>query len=169
MRVFAAWSGVTRRDGRITYDLARYNIDARFPGTTALERWVHVRETLKEACRIAADEGVTLALQNHQPIITDYTHMMDFIREVDSPALKAWLDSPLMRLHTAEHYREAICATGDLLVHTHFGGRFERGGRPVQRVPYRPGGYPADDRRSSSCSRRSALRATTAMSCAARW
>jgi hypothetical protein len=31
-----------------------------------------------------------------------------------------------MRCHTSEYYREAITATGDRLVHTHFGGRFQR-------------------------------------------
>ncbi len=146
VRIFAAWSGVSRRDGRITYDLARYNIDHRFPGTTQLERWCFVRDCLAEAARMAADFGVTLALQNHAPIITDYTHMLDFIGEVNSPALKACLDSPLMRLHSREHYREAIHATGDLLVHTHFGGRFERArDGSAQRIPYCPGGYPAED------------------------
>ncbi len=126
VRIFPAWSGVTRRDGRITYDVARYNIDHRYPGTTALERWCHVRDCLAEAAAMAEDAGVTLALQNHAPIVTHYQHMLDFIAEVDSPALKACLDAPLMHLHTEEHYREAIEATGDLMVHTHFGGRFQQ-------------------------------------------
>ncbi len=126
VRVFAAWSGVTRRDGCITYDVARYNIDQRYPGTTALERWCYVRECLIEAARMAEDAGVILALQNHKPIIHSYRDMLDFIVEVDSPALKACLDAPLLSVHTEDHYRQAIAATGDLLVHTHFGGRFER-------------------------------------------
>ena len=126
VRVFAAWSGVTRRDGCITYDVARYNIDHRYPGTTALERWCYVRDCLAEAASMAEDVGITLALQNHAPIITHYQHMLEFIEEVNSPALKACLDSPLMQCHTEEYYCEAIEATGDLLVHTHFGGRFER-------------------------------------------
>ncbi|MCZ6680088.1 MAG: sugar phosphate isomerase/epimerase [Candidatus Poribacteria bacterium] len=126
VRVFAVWSGVTLRDGCITYDVARYNIDHRYPGTTALERWCYVRDCLAEAARMAEAEGVTLALQNHEPIITHYQHMLDFIAEVNSPALKACLDSPLMKSHTPEYYHEAIEATGELLVHTHFGGRFER-------------------------------------------
>ena len=126
VRVFAAWSGVTRRDGHITYDVARYNIDHRYPGTTFLERWGYVRDGLAEAAEMAEAFGVTLALQNHTPIITHYQHMLDFIAEVDSPALKACLDAPLMQRHTPEYYREAIKATGELLLHTHFGGRFER-------------------------------------------
>jgi len=126
VRVFACWSGVSRRDGCITYDVARYNIDHRYPGTTFLERWCHARDCLAEAARMADDAGVTLALQNHSPIITHWSHMLEFIEEVSSPALKACLDAPLMKCHTEEYYREAIEATGDLMVHTHYGGRFER-------------------------------------------
>jgi sugar phosphate isomerase/epimerase len=147
VRIFAAWSGVTRRDGCITYDLARYNIDHRYPGTTALERWCYVRECLMEASRMAEDEGIVLALQNHEPIITHYWQMLEFIQEVNSPALKACLDSPLMKCHTETHYREAIEATGDLLVHTHFGGRFERqSDGNVTRLRDRVNPYMADDR-----------------------
>jgi sugar phosphate isomerase/epimerase len=126
VRVFAVWSGVTRRDGCITYDVARYNIDHRYPGTTALERWCYVRECLVEAAKMAEDEGVTLALQNHEPIIKNYQDMLDFIAEVDSPALKVCLDRPLLKEHTEDYYRKAIRATGDLMVHTHYGGRFQQ-------------------------------------------
>ena len=52
--------------------------------------------------------------------------MLDFIAEVGSPALKACLDAPLLEQHTEDYYRAALEATGDLMVHTHFGGRFER-------------------------------------------
>jgi sugar phosphate isomerase/epimerase len=126
VRVFAAWSGVTRRDNCITYDVARYNIDHRYPGTTALERWCYARECLAEAAQMAADAGVILALQNHKPVIATYQDMLALIAEVDSPALKACLDAPLFDVHSEETYREALEATGALMVHTHFGGRFER-------------------------------------------
>jgi len=85
-----------------------------------------VRECLIEAAKMAEDEGVTLALQNHEPIIRNYQDMLDFIAEVDSPALKACLDRPLLKEHTEDYYRKAIRATGDLMVHTHYGGRFQQ-------------------------------------------
>ncbi len=126
VRLFAQWSGVTRRNGCITYDVARYNIDHRYAGQTALERWCYVRECLIEAAKMAENEGVILALQNHEPIIESYLDMLAFIQEVDSPALKACLDRPLLKQHSEDYYREAIRAKGDLMVHTHYGGRFER-------------------------------------------
>jgi len=126
VRVFSAWSGVSMRDGAITYDLARANFPARFPGTTALEQWCFVRDCLAEAAQWAEEQGVILALQNHGPIINHYQDMLDFVAEVGSPALKACLDAPLLEQHTEDYYREALEATGDLMVHTHFGCRFER-------------------------------------------
>jgi len=126
VRVFPFWSGVSRGNGRITYDIARYNQMHRFPGTTALEHWCYARDCLAEISRMAEGEGVTLALQNHKEIIYTYKDMLAFIHEIDSPALKACLDVPLMVEHTEEYYREALTAVGDLQVHTHFGGRFVR-------------------------------------------
>jgi sugar phosphate isomerase/epimerase len=122
------------RDGAITYDVARYNIDHRFPGTIPLERWCYVRECLREVSKMAEDAGVVLALQNHKPVIENYRDMLAFIEEVDSPALKACLDPPLMAYNTEEFYRQALEETGDLMVHSHYGGRFvEKDGR-VERV-----------------------------------
>jgi len=141
VRVFAQWSGVTRRNGCITYDIARYNIDHRYPGQTALDRWCYVRECLMEAAKMAENEGVTLALQNHKPIIESYLDMLAFIEEVNSPALKACLDRPLLNQHTTEYYRAAIEAAGDLMVHTHYGGRFQRqadGSIGLLRSPLQP-------------------------------
>jgi sugar phosphate isomerase/epimerase len=124
VRVFAAWSGVSRRDGCITYDVARHNQRGRYPGTTELEKWGYVRDALAEAAAMAAKHGVTLALQNHTPVIESHKDMLAFIREVNSPALKACLDAPCMACHGEEAYRQALQDTGDLLVHTHYGGRF---------------------------------------------
>ena len=126
VRVMAAWSGVTRRDGCITYDVARYNLDHRYPGVTSVEKWNYARQCLQEAAILAADAGVTLALQNHKPVTNNWGEMLDMIQEVDSPALKACLDAPLFDVHSEASYREALQATGDRMVHTHFGGQFER-------------------------------------------
>jgi len=124
VRVFAAWSGVTRRDGAITYEIARHNLGRRYPGVLSTEQWALVRGSLREVSHMAEDAGVLLALQNHSPVIENYRDVLDLIAEVDSPALKACLDAPLMKSHDEAYYREALRATGDLLVHMHFSGRF---------------------------------------------
>lgn len=128
VRVFAMWSGVTRRDGRIRYEIARRNMEDRYPGTTPLEHWGYVRDCLAEAAAMAVDHGVTLALQNHTPWIYSYEDMLDFIHEVDSPGLKACLDG--FRVDEGrdqdQSYRKAIEDTGALMVHTHFGGIYDR-------------------------------------------
>ncbi len=128
LRVFAAWPGVTLRDGIGTYDMTRRYVQAHHPDTTHLEKWRFVRETLREAAGFAEQAGVTLALQNHEPIIERYTDMLAFIREVDSPALKACLDCPLLRPRAGEpgYVAQAVRDTGELQVHSHFGGEFHR-------------------------------------------
>jgi sugar phosphate isomerase/epimerase len=144
VRVFAAWAGVTRRDGRWTYDLTRFEAPGgrqyhdRYPGVTALERWTFVRECLAEAARIAEAHGVTLALQNHEPVVRGHEDVLEFVDEVGSPALKVSLDCPIMKDQSDEAIRRAVRETGDLMVHTHFGGEYDEspdgpGGVPVPR------------------------------------
>jgi len=127
LRVFAAWRGVTLRDGLATYDMTRRYAENQYPDVTRLEQWRWVREGLREAARFAEDVGVTLALQNHEPLIRNYHDMLDMIQEVDSPALKACLDAPLLARRTdADYVRQAVLETADLQVHSHFGGEFHR-------------------------------------------
>lgn len=125
VRVFTAWSGVSLRNGLITYDVARYNIDHRYSGTTQLERWNYVRDCLAEAAEMAGKYGVELALQNHAPIIHTYEDVLAFIREVDSPHLKVCLDAPLMQDQSDEWVERAVRETGDLIIYSHFGGEYE--------------------------------------------
>ena len=125
VRVFTAWSGVTLRNGLITYDVARYNIDHRYPGTTELERWNYVRDCLAEAAEIAGSFGVKLALQNHAPIIHTYEDVLAFVNEVNSPNLGVCLDAPLMYDQSDEWVECAVRETGDLIILSHFGGEYE--------------------------------------------
>lgn len=136
LRVFAAWPGVTMRDGLATYDMARRYVQTHYPDATHLERWAFVREGLSEAARYAEEASVVLALQNHPPIINDYRDMLAFIREVDSPFLKACLDCPLLRPRDAdaEYVAQAVRDTGALQVHSHFGGEFHRDERGLPQL-----------------------------------
>lgn len=128
LRVFAAWPGITMRDGLATYDIVRRQLPLQWPDTTNLEKWYFVRDGLREAADMAAAAGIVLALQNHLPVIERYEHMIQFVREIDSPNLKACLDCPLLRPRTgdAEYVAQAVRDTGDLQVHSHYGGEFFR-------------------------------------------
>ncbi len=122
LRVFAAWPGITLRDGLATYEMTRRHVQNSFPDTTTLEKWNFVKEGLQEAAKYAVDQGVVLALQNHGPVIMNYRDMLDIIREVDSPGLKACLDCPLLRdSHDADVVTRAVRETGELQVNSHYG------------------------------------------------
>jgi len=133
LRVFAAWRGITTRDGHATYDITRRHW-SQGPDVTLLEQWNWCKDCLRELADFAGEIGVTLALQNHEPLIRDYADVLDMIREVNSPALKACLDCPLLAQQDEAYVTEAVRATGKLQVHSHFGGEFDEvDGRAVQR------------------------------------
>jgi sugar phosphate isomerase/epimerase len=133
LRVFAAWRGITLREGRATYDIARRH-SSEGPDVTFLEQWNWVKECLRELAGFAGEMGVTLALQNHEPLLRDHLDMLDMIREVNSPALKACLDCPLLTSQDDGFVMQAVRDTGLLQVHSHFGGEFdEAAGKAVQR------------------------------------
>jgi len=85
VRMFFAWPGVTKYSGKIAqYDIAQRIWQHTHEPFTEEETWDWCREGLVECARYAADAGVTLALQNHKPIINHYRDMLDLIAEVDS-------------------------------------------------------------------------------------
>ncbi len=60
------------------------------------KHWELCREGLSEAAKWAEDYGVTLALQNHPPIIESYRDVIEMIEEVGSDSLKACIDPELL-------------------------------------------------------------------------
>jgi sugar phosphate isomerase/epimerase len=77
-----------------------------------------------ESARYAGDYGVTLALQNHAPVIKDHNDVLRMVREVNSPHLKVCLDAPIMPDKSPEVIRQAAQAVGPLQVLSHFGGDY---------------------------------------------
>ncbi|MBN1508462.1 MAG: sugar phosphate isomerase/epimerase [Sedimentisphaerales bacterium] len=126
VRVFLAWPGVTRQPQIGTYTLARNIWDHTHSLTTGGDDWSRCRDALAECARYAADYGVTLALQNHAPIVTSYKDVLRMIKQVNSPRLKACIDLPLLSDKSPEGIRTAVNETGPLEVLSHFGGEFER-------------------------------------------
>lgn len=126
LRVFLAWWGVTRHPQLATYDIAEGYWPIVHEKFTHDEMWAWCREALVECARYAGDAGVTLALQNHRPIIKDHHDVLRMVAEVDSPHLKVCLDAPLMLDKSPAAIMQAAREVGPLQVLSHFGGEFER-------------------------------------------
>jgi sugar phosphate isomerase/epimerase len=141
LRVFLGWPGVTLHPEGGRYDIAKDIWQHTHYQFEPEQIWDWCREGLIESARYAGDFGVTLALQNHKPVINDWRDMMRMIREVDSPNLKACLDAPIMDDKSPENMMEAARAVGDLQMLTHFGGEFGRNteGKVIDNRAYQPG------------------------------
>jgi sugar phosphate isomerase/epimerase len=126
LRVFLAWWGVTRHPQLASYDVMESLWPVVHQKFSAEEIWGWCREALLECTLYAGESGVTLALQNHRPVIKDYHDVLQMVREVNSPHLKVCLDAPLMLDKSAEAMREAARLVGPLQVMSHIGGEFER-------------------------------------------
>jgi sugar phosphate isomerase/epimerase len=127
VRVFLAWSGVTKHPQIARYDIARGLWKQSHEKFGEEETWAWCRDCLSESAKHAGEYGVTLALQNHAPVIKSYKDMLRMIKEVSSPHLKACLDPGI----EPNGWREDVIIpaakeVGDLQVLSHFGGEFER-------------------------------------------
>jgi sugar phosphate isomerase/epimerase len=126
LRVFLAWWGVTRHPKLANYDIAEGLWPIVHEKFSTEEIWGWCRDALIECARYAGDAGVTLALQNHKPIIKDHHDVLRMVKEVGSPHLKVSLDVPLMPDKSIAAIRQAAQAVGPLQVLSHFGGEYER-------------------------------------------
>jgi sugar phosphate isomerase/epimerase len=127
LRVFLGWPGVTKVPGQGgSYEHARKVYAAAHEGFTEEQIWDWCREGLRECTRYAREYGVTMALQNHKPVIKDYRDVLRMVKEVDSPNLKVVLDAPLMDDKSEAAMRTAAFAVGALQTTSHFGGEYHR-------------------------------------------
>jgi len=126
LRVFLAWWGITRHPKLATYDIAEGYWPIVHEKFSTEEIWSWCRDSLVECAGYAGEMGVTLALQNHKPLIKDHRDVLRMVREVNSPHLQVCLDAPLMPDKSAAAMNEAARAVGSRQVLSHFGGEFER-------------------------------------------
>jgi sugar phosphate isomerase/epimerase len=124
VKVFAAWPGVIN-DEDDTAVYAPYQRDSYFKKLypADLRRWHRAVEGLREAADWAAARGVTLALQNHAPVLrTGYEDTLAMMREVDRRNIGLCLDVPLFKERQADDYvTEAVRACKDHILLTHYG------------------------------------------------
>jgi sugar phosphate isomerase/epimerase len=124
VKVFAAWPGVVNDEDETAfyapYDKGSYYKQL-YPRD--LRRWRRAVDGLREAADWAADRGVTLALQNHAPVLrVGYEDTLAMMREVDRPNVGLCLDAPLFEERQSDDYiREAVGACGEHILLTHFG------------------------------------------------
>ena len=128
VRVFLAWPGVTLlREGGGRYDIAKAVWQKAHESFSPEETWAWCREGLVESARHAGEHGVTLALQNHAPVIGGYRDVLRMVREVGSPHLKVCFDARLEHELDAEGIRKATVEVGPLQVLSHYGGEYKTG------------------------------------------
>jgi hypothetical protein len=129
VRVFLAWPGVTLRpEGGGRYDLAQAAWQAAHREFSAEQTWAWCRAGLLEAARLAGEFGLTLALQNHPPVIDrGYPDTLRMVKEVASPHLKVCFDARLEHSLDEAGVRKAVNETGALQTLWHFGGEYDRG------------------------------------------
>jgi sugar phosphate isomerase/epimerase len=126
LRVFLGWPGVTLHPSGGRYDIARESWQQAHYQFEPEQIWDWCREGLIESAKYAGDFGVTLALQNHKPVIHDWHDMMRMINEVDSPNLKACLDAPIMEDKSEGNIKKAAEAVKGIQMLSHFGGEFDK-------------------------------------------
>ncbi len=125
LRVFLAWPGVTLvPGGGGRYDIAKRVWVETHKDFSEEQTWDWCREGLKEAIKYASDAGITLALQNHAPVIRGYRDMLRMIREINSPALKACFDARLEHELSPAEIVRATKEVGALQVLSHYGNEY---------------------------------------------
>lgn len=129
VRMFLAWPGVTLLpEGGGRYDIARDIWAAEHKDFSAEQTWAWCREGMVEASKLAGEFGITLALQNHPPVIDKgYIDVLRMIKDVGSPHLKACFDARLEHGLDEAGVRKAVNETGALQTLWHFGGEYDRG------------------------------------------
>jgi hypothetical protein len=129
VRVFLGWPGVTLKpEGGGRYDIARDVWKAEHKDFTDEQTWAWCRQGLVEASRLAGDFGITLALQNHPPVINKgYIDVLKMVKEVGSPHLKVCFDARLEHSLDEAAVRKGLNEVGALQTLWHYGGEYDKG------------------------------------------
>jgi sugar phosphate isomerase/epimerase len=126
VRVFCAWPGVTLiPGGGARYDVAWKIWGASHRECSEEQTWDWCRDGLKEVARYASDHDITLALQNHPPVIRGYRDVLKMIKEVGAPNLKVCFDARLEQEMKPADVLRATREIGSLQVLNHYGNEYD--------------------------------------------
>ena len=127
LRIFTAWRGSSFLNGRGTYEVARPGYDRAFPETPEMDRWIYCLDCFKIVARFAEQAGVTLALQNHPPVVRNSADCLAMANEVNSPNFKLSFDISGERAwQDTEAVLNQARQIGDCWAHSHYSGDFRR-------------------------------------------
>jgi sugar phosphate isomerase/epimerase len=124
VKVFAAWPGIINDEEAVamygTFERGNY-YKRLFPAE--LRRWNHCVDGIREVAAMAEDMGLTLALQNHAPVLSKgYEDTLIMMQEIDRKNVKLCIDVPLFYERQSDEYiHEAVQKCGKDLIHTHYG------------------------------------------------
>lgn len=124
VKVFAAWPGIVNDEEEFAlygpFERGAY-YKRLYPD--GLRKWRRAVEGIRETADRAADLGITLALQNHAPVITPgYEDVLAMKQEIDRKNVKLCLDVPLFYDRQSDDYiREAVQHCQEDIVLTHYG------------------------------------------------
>ncbi|HPA87432.1 MAG TPA: sugar phosphate isomerase/epimerase family protein [Bacteroidales bacterium] len=101
-------------------DMVRIFTGYERPGIPYDRQYAMVAEGIREAGMIAAQYGITLAIQNHHDIALHHESMKWLIDEINLPNVKAAFDcwSPVLEGLNSEELREAVHKMKPYLIHT---------------------------------------------------
>jgi sugar phosphate isomerase/epimerase len=124
VKVFASWPGIINDEENVAV-YAQYD---RFPYYKQLypedlRKWNRAVEGIREVADRAADMGITLALQNHAPVVrAGYEDVLAMVQEIDRENVKLCLDVPLYGDRQTDAYvKESVEKCGEHVVLSHFG------------------------------------------------
>jgi len=124
VKVFAAWPGLINDEEDIALyaQFERGNYYKRL-WPADLRKWNHCVEGIREVADMAADMGITLALQNHAPVLSKgYEDTLTMMQEINRKNVKLCMDVPLFYERQSDEYiHEAINNCRGNIIHTHYG------------------------------------------------
>lgn len=126
VKVFPAWPGVTDDQARtaIYGDIPmRAHWETRYPGTEDYAKWNRVIDGVREVADWAEAMDITLALQNHPPVLAGgYEDALEMVEEIDRDNVGLCLDAVLFYERQSDEYvREAVEACAEHIELSHYG------------------------------------------------